>query len=210
MTDHMLNQAIEDATEGEKRLYKAWELPSKPAGRQVANKSARQPRPACSESWIFDRLKFAFPSPTFVLLPQVRSCTGDAQEKPRRVDALAVSVFPSRGLYLAGIEIKVTKTDFRKELRDPEKSEPIAQFCKYYYIAAPVNVVPIGELPERWGLIEVRADGATIVHRAEPREVVEPPDIGFMCSVLRSASRLSEPREDSDNEKAVCGDDRQP
>jgi hypothetical protein len=108
--------------------------------------------------------------------------------KPRFIDAIVASVFPSRGLWLAGVEIKVTKTDWRSELRDPDKSACIMRFCRYWYMACPVGIIPIGEVPEAWGLVEVRADGATIVKKAERLES-ETPDMGFVCSVLRAASK---------------------
>lgn len=194
------------------RLYKVWELESKPAKASRGGARRRVER-EYTEQDVFDRLKFAFPSPAFVLLPQVRSCTGQAQDVPRKVDAIAASVYPSRGLYLCGIEIKVKKTDWRKELRDPEKSEAIKKYCRYWYVAAPIGIVPVGELPEGWGLVEVRADGATIVHRAE-KTVEEPVDIGFVCSVLRAAAGLLANKDDDQGEvkaamdEADSGDDR--
>jgi hypothetical protein len=49
--------------------------------------------------------------------------------------------------------------------------------------------------------VEVREDGATIVQRAGVLEA-EPPDLGFVCSVLRSAS-ASNTGEDDGNDGAV-------
>ena len=183
----------------------AWELP-------VTAAAGKKPREVKGQPWtemeVYRRLKFVFPSPAFVLLPQVRSCTGFAKQY-RTIDALAASVYPSRGLYLAGIEIKVTKTDWRKELREPEKSEELTRFCRYFYVACPTGVVPEGELPEAWGLIEVRADGATITRRAAVREDVDPPDISMVCSILRTASQALAPTEhleDTDGTESDTGE----
>jgi hypothetical protein len=140
-----------------------------------------------TEEEVFARLKFAFPPPAHILLPQVKSQSREGQVA-RTVDAMCASVYESRGLWLAGIEIKVTRTDWKKELRDPEKSEPIMRFCRYYYLATPTDLVSPEELIEGWGLVYVRADGAKVVRRAEPREAVQPPDLGFVCSILRAAS----------------------
>jgi hypothetical protein len=145
-----------------------------------------------SELEVFKRLAYCFPSPAFLHLPQVRATTGFSRTKIRTADAIVASVYPSRGLWLAGIEIKVTKTDWRKELRDPDKSEDIRRFCKYWYVASPSGIVPEGEMPEDWGLIYVRADGAQIVKPASSTRC-EPPDMGFVLSVLRTTSMCMVP-----------------
>lgn len=174
-------------TEGE-RFYKAWEVPAnfgKPEKQRTAKR--RKLDNQMTETEVFERLKFAFPPPAHVLLPQVKVPPREGQVA-RIADALCASVYESRGLWLAGIEIKVTRTDFMKELRDPEKSEPILRYCKYYYLATPTDLVSPEELMEGWGLVYVRADGAKVVRRAEPRDGVAPPDMGFVCSVLRAAA----------------------
>lgn len=168
----------------------AWQMPVSP---RMPGKSSRRRakitdrRDDWSEEEVFSRLERIFPSPAFVLLPQVANGTGQSREKRRTVDALAVSVYPSRGLYLAGIEIKITRSDWVKELREVEKASDIQRFCRQWYMACPVGVIPEGEVPLNWGLIVVRKDGATVVKPAVDLSP-EPPDMPFMCAVLRAAA----------------------
>lgn len=76
-----------------------------------------------TERLVFERLAKVFPPPAFVLLPQVRNGTGFSRRRTRTADAIAASVWPSRGLYLVGVEIKVCVHDWRRELADAAKSE---------------------------------------------------------------------------------------
>lgn len=72
----------------------------------------------------------------------------------RTMDALAMSLWPSRGLALHGFEVKCSRSDWVKELRTPEKAEKLASRCDYWWlvVADPAIVKP-GELPEGWGLL---------------------------------------------------------
>lgn len=132
----------------------------------------------------------------YVLLRQVPNGTG--LDKSRTADALAMQVWPSRGLRLYGFEIKVSRSDWRNELRNAAKAESIAQYCHYWFIVAPVGVVPVDELPTLWGLLEVSDAG--IIKRtkeAPQQEFVAPIDMTFLAGVLRGAGRFqNEPHPD--------------
>lgn len=148
----------------------------------------RKPAEPWTERRIYSLLSKPFPSPAWVLLPQVRNGTGFKRKKVRTADAVAVSVYPSRGLYLAGIEIKVTLADWRKELAEPDKAE-MQKWCQHWYIAAPKGLIPHGELPETWGLVECSPTSAKVTVKA-PKLDPEPPDMLLLCSILRKAAEL--------------------
>lgn len=141
-----------------------------------------------TEAKVFRQLEKVFPSPAFVLLPQVRNGTGYARRQDRTADGLAVSVWPSRGLHFTGIEIKVSRSDWKRELAAAAKSVEIQQYCRYWFVAAPDGVVPVGEVPETWGLIEVNGGTARIV-KAAPQLDCKPPDMLFVCAVLRAMAQ---------------------
>lgn len=126
------------------------------------------------------------------MLSQVRNGTGYRRKKDRTADALAVSVYPSRGLYLVGFEIKVSKSDWRKELADPDKAADMQKWCRHWYVASPQGVVPEGELPANWGLIECTAKTAKIVVKAPELKPVEP-DMLLVASILRRAAESTVP-----------------
>lgn len=140
-----------------------------------------------SQETIFKRLKAVFPAPAHILLAQVRNGTGYARSRTRTADAIAVSTYPSRGLWFAGIEIKSYLGDWRRELANAEKAEEIAKYCKYWYVAAPEGMIPKAELPETWGLIEVGEKAAKIEIKA-PAVEAKNADTLLACSILRAFS----------------------
>lgn len=151
-----------------------------------------------SERWtenrVYELLNKVFPTGAYTLLPQVRNGTGFARKTTRTADAIAVSNWPSRGLYLAGVEIKVSLSDWRKELATPEKADDISRYCKYWYIAAPAGVVPVGEVPESWGLIECDARNAKIIKAGIANESPQPIDILLLAAILRTIAETTVPK----------------
>lgn len=86
----------------------------------------------------------------------------------RHVDLVAIGLWPSRGMEIHGVEAKVTRGDWKKELKDPEKAEQgFRRFCDRWYVAAPAGIVPIAELPPTWGLLEVSASKVTLVKESD-------------------------------------------
>ena len=131
--------------------------------------------------------------PAHAWLYEVRNGTGYSRQE-RYADALVVSCWPSRGIWIAGIEFKVSRADWRRELDDPTKSAEIQRFCDHWYVAAPAGVVLPGELPERWGYYEIGAGKKpkpTLVKEA-PRLDPLPLTSVFVASVLRNAAQVQE------------------
>ncbi|MHA1169234.1 MAG: hypothetical protein ACTSRU_15515 [Candidatus Hodarchaeales archaeon] len=95
------------------------------------------------------------PDKGYCVISQVSNSTGFADKGKRRTaDAWIFSYWPSRGIWVAGVEIKVARGDWLKELNDPEKAEAIAQFCDYWYVVAPKGVVDVDYVPVNWGYME--------------------------------------------------------
>lgn len=154
--------------------------------------------PKSPEHWterrVFAALKGPFPDGAFLRIPQVRNGTGYSR-RARTADALIVSCWPSRGIWFAGVEIKVSLHDWKKELAQPEKSAEIQKWCDYWYIAAPAGVVPLPELPPTWGLIECSSRGCKIV-KAAPKLDSQTVSVSFVAAVLRSATAGMVPNAD--------------
>jgi hypothetical protein len=131
-----------------------------------------------------------FASNAYEVLREVRNGTGYAQ-RTRSADMLVVSTWPSRGVWFGGVEIKVSRGDWKRELADPSKSDEIQRFCSYWWIAAPEGIVQLDELPETWGLIEVTPTTAK-VRKAAPKLEAQPPTAVFVASVLRNAADANE------------------
>jgi len=74
----------------------------------------------------------------------------------RRADAIALQMYRSRGIHLHGFEVKVSRRDWLAELADAAKADELVSVCEYFSVAAPAGIVDVAELPDAWGLFEVR------------------------------------------------------
>jgi len=145
-------------------------------------------------------IRTRFPAPEFAFLEQVRNATGAHAD--RSADVIAMSVWPSRGLEIHGIEIKVSRGDWLRERRAPVKAEACARYCHRWWIATEQEVVKPDELPAGWGLMvlggslqtellpSAKGPGMSIVKQAP---LLQPQPIGydFLASILRSAAKAT-------------------
>lgn len=91
------------------------------------------------------------PMPGGMFLPEVTMERAGGQ----RVDALYVGFTSTRGHYLVGHELKVSRADWLHELAQPEKAEAWASQCHAFYLVVPdPAIVRDGELPPDWGLMK--------------------------------------------------------
>lgn len=118
-------------------------------------------------------------------LYEVRNGTGFSRSKTRTADALVFSCWPSRGLWLAGVEVKVDRGDWLRELDDPHKAEGIQPFCNYWWVAAPVDIVRVEEVPKAWGYYEVGGKSVRCVKDA-PKLEAKPLDVPMLASLFRN------------------------
>jgi hypothetical protein len=123
-----------------------------------------------------------FSPPEWACMLEVAPATGGGT---RYADAVAVNLWSSRGHAVIGMEIKVSRSDWLRELKKPEKAETsVFRFCDRWYVVAPKGVVKEGELPTTWGLLELRATGLVEVVAA-PKLTPEPVTKGFFASLMR-------------------------
>lgn len=121
----------------------------------------------------------------YAFLEEVGTSTGFANAG--WADAVCLHLWPSDGLALWGFEIKASRTDWLKELKDLRKSEKIARFCDRWIIVAPKGLVRDGELPPAWGLWEYNHETDAIVHRVkgEERKPSKYLHRGFFAALVR-------------------------
>lgn len=122
----------------------------------------------------------------YAFIPQVRNDAGFSAS--RTIDAVAMSLWPSRGLRLTAHEIKVARADWVKEMRDPSKAEAFQPFVDYFYlVVSDESIVRPGELPETWGLMAPRARGLGVIVQAPLNENVQTMTRGMLAALLRQA-----------------------
>lgn len=75
----------------------------------------------------------------------------------RRIDAIAFNTFPSRNFKIIGFEIKASRSDWRKEMDEGAKADYfVGQVDEFYIVAGRKDIVRENELPQGWGLIEMK------------------------------------------------------
>lgn len=86
-------------------------------------------------------------------------------------DAIAMGIWPSRGLHLHGFELKVSRGDWLKELKNPAKADKFAVYCDYWWVVAgDLSIVRDEELPPTWGLQVAQKNGIVIKQPADKRQ----------------------------------------
>lgn len=139
-----------------------------------------------TEADLIERLRKRYEAPAWALMPHCGNTTG--WNKCRTADAIAMSLWPSRGLEVHGFEIKIHRGDWVQELKHPEKAEPIMRFCDHWWIVVgDKKIIQPGELPPTWGLIVPNGTGLKSVTEA-PKLEAEPWTRGFFAAVLRRAA----------------------
>lgn len=128
-----------------------------------------------------DMLRKRFAPPEWAFMEEVAPATGGGT---RYADAVAMNLWRSRGYQVLGFEIKVSRGDWLRELKKPEKAEDIYRYCDQWWIVAPRGVVKEGELPVNWGLFELREAGVWQA-KAAPKLEATPLTKAFLASLMR-------------------------
>lgn len=105
-------------------------------------------------------LLLRYPVGSHALLWEVANGTGGNTR--RFADAVAIGLWPSHGHAIEGIEIKVSRSDLLNELKNPEKSQPVYQYCNRWWLACPKGMAIIDEIPQSWGLMELVGDSMRV------------------------------------------------
>ncbi len=101
----------------------------------------------------------------YAFMRQVRNSSGFNAN--RTFDGVAVGLWPSRGHDIHVYEVKVSRSDWLHELRQPKKADDAARVADRFSIVAPRDVVDLAEVPATWGLIHATG-GTEITEEAEP------------------------------------------
>lgn len=123
--------------------------------------------------------------PEWAIMWEVGEGTG--MNSGRYADAVMMSLWPSRGLELHGVEIKISRSDWKREAADPRKAEAIAKYCDRWWIHTPENVVDdLSDLPPAWGLREWTGKRWNTKREAQKTEALPVPR-SFLAAMLRRA-----------------------
>lgn len=124
----------------------------------------------------------------FVFATHVRDGAGFDR---RTADAVALDLWQSTRNELHGFEVKVSRSDWLRELRDPAKHAAVARYCQRWSLVIPsAGMVKPGELPDGWGLIVCISGGAALRAAVPaPWRRADVPPRGFWAAFTRAAVR---------------------
>lgn len=116
--------------------------------------------------------------------------------QPKRVaDFIAADKCPGwpygSALALHGHEVKVSRSDWLTELRDPLKAEAFKPYMHYWWLVVPdSSIVKPGELPEGWGLM-VKSGNKLRAKVQAPRLSPDPLPLDLAISMMAAAARTA-------------------
>ena len=138
-----------------------------------------------TETDVLAALAKRFPAPTYALIAQVRNATGFGGD--RTADAVAMGLWPSRGLELHGFEIKVSRGDWLREMHRPAKADKMFRYFDRWWLAvSDAKIVGEHELPPTWGLIVMDK-----IVTSAPLLKAETMTRGFLAAIMRRVAENS-------------------
>lgn len=83
------------------------------------------------------------------------------------------------------IEIKVSKQDFKSEMKNEDKRGPAQSFSNYFSFAAPKGIIDPDELPGEIGYIEFARSKPKFIKKPS-YTYIETPSYEFICAIGRA------------------------
>lgn len=124
--------------------------------------------------------------PRYVVASEVRNLAGFGMRgKLRTADLIVCDTWESGPVRLIGHEIKVSRSDWLRELADPSKAEAFTpHVSEWWLVVSDRKIVRDGELPEGWGLLAPAGDKLRAVVKARRNPQPSVP-IGMIAALLR-------------------------
>ncbi len=145
--------------------------------------------------------------PKWLTLRELPNSTGGRFD--RRVDLFAIAAWPSGGFETISYEVKISRSDFLRDIKQPMKQRRGRLYSSQFYFATPPGLIKPNEIPDWAGLIEINApeptpvlaDAGWISHfTPASRIIVSAPDLPrihptwpFVASLLRVATKKVAP-----------------
>lgn len=121
---------------------------------------------------------------------------------PYRTSGISYGVAGSIADYIAidtygmssiiGHEVKVSRSDWLAELRNPRKAQRWMEYCTHWYLVCPTADIVRDDLPDGWGLMVIGKNGRLRVAKSAPvNEQQVPMPTMVMAQLARAVSKTS-------------------
>lgn len=126
---------------------------------------------------------------TSVIFPELRLGSGYSDIAQRRIDLFVIS--SEKGNYTTAFEIKVSRQDFLKDIKDPLKQRGARLYSSNFFYVAPQGMIKIDEVPVWAGLkeydFETKEFKTTIPAPLLSRNT---PSWSLICSLVRRVNNV--------------------
>jgi hypothetical protein len=103
----------------------------------------------------------------YVVLFDVPNIVGIKQE--RRCDAIVIGMWGSTGRLIHGFEIKTSRGDWLREVKDVSKADPFIEQCdRWWLVTGNIAVAKPEEIPAAWGWMNATRTGLRIERPPHP------------------------------------------
>jgi hypothetical protein len=96
---------------------------------------------------------------------------GTGMKKQRTADAIAIGLWAKNAGQFHGFEVKSSRSDWTRELQEPEKSRRWREVVTSFWLVAGRGVAKLEEVPPDWGFLEVATNGESLKIRKQPLHV---------------------------------------
>jgi hypothetical protein len=112
---------------------------------------------------------------------------------PSRVaDFMVMDLWKSTGFEVAGHEVKISRGDWLRELKSPDKAGEFAPYVNRWWVVVPsLVIVVMGELPAEWGLMALTGSGELRAAREAPRRDALPMPADRLAAFLRAVQKTA-------------------
>lgn len=106
-------------------------------------------------------LRDRYPRDRYAMVFDVPDSVGVSQS--RRIDAVALGCWKSGGRQIEGFELKVSRGDWLRELKQVTKADPFVQLCdRFWLVTGDASIAKLDEIPAAWGWMAATANGLVI------------------------------------------------
>jgi hypothetical protein len=116
-----------------------------------------------------------YPAPEYLCLQQVAIGT-------RWLDLVAVRMWSRAAI--SAFEVKATRSDWLREMRQPTKADVAVGTCDHFWLVTAKGVAKPEEIPEHWGWLVMQANGKVRAAKAAPALDTRIPHREFWASML--------------------------
>ncbi len=135
-----------------------------------------------------------------IVLEEIPDGTGTFQR--RWIDAAVFGLWPSKGLDRSAFEIKVDRSDFIRELQNPEKHRWVQESFHQFWFVAPIDVIQVEELPNGVGFMYPKGNKLCIKRHCVRNPNPKLDDV-LLCGFMRAAWKAIEKNRKTDEKQIL-------